>query len=124
MKRLITHKEEAVYRCRHHEFGSMTTKETAERLEISEATVRKIMRNLEKKFPQLFPVLTRDQVFLEYCIISLGLTHQEIAKLLGISKIALTARVMRLKAKGVFLERPKRSLQYENWQDKHVKQKF
>ncbi len=124
MKRIITELEEKVYRCRHQDFEALTTVETAKKLGISEAGVRRSLRNLIKKCPQLFPLLTKQQAFIQKCICERGLTHEEIAALLEVSENALKAQIIRLKKKGIYLEKPRKTVQYGEHMDAQVKNTF
>jgi len=54
--RLITEFEERVFRCRHHDFGALTTKETAVLLGVSERRVRDALARVKKTSARiLFP---------------------------------------------------------------------
>jgi len=62
MKRMITKREEEAYRCRHHDFDGLTMAETAERMGINEQSVSNLLNSMKKKAPQLFPILSKQQV--------------------------------------------------------------
>ena len=124
MKRSMTEKEEKVYRCRHHDFGGLTTRQTVSFLRIREITVQRIIRKLKRDFPHLFPILTQQQLLIRDCICEKGMTHEKIAAALGISLNTLKARIARLKKKGVYFEKPKKTLQYRAYLDDQIRYKF
>jgi len=123
-KRVISKFEEKVIRLCHHDFEGLTQQKAAKQLQCSQALISRTISCLKKKVPQLFPILTKKQIRLRDYIIKNGLTHQEIAMLLGVSKDTVDSRIMALKAKGVCFEKPRKMLQYENWMDGNIKQKF
>lgn len=124
MERVITEFEERIYRLRHQDFEGLTTIETAKQLKISEACVRHNLRNLEKKCPQLFPILTQRQALIRNYIIEGGYSHEQIAILLDISKRTVGVIVATLKKKGVCFERPHRTERYEGYLDNQIRKKF
>ena len=124
MKRLMTIQEENIYRCRSHEFEGLTTKETAKRLNISEACVQRNLRSLKKHFSQLFPILTRRQKFIYDCIVEKGFSHKRIARFLDVSERTIDSMVAVLKIKRVYFEKPHKTIRYETYHDEQVKQRF
>lgn len=123
-ERVMTEQEEKIYRLRHHDFGGLSTRETAGLLKITEANVQQVLRRLEMKCPQLFPILTKRQAFIQDCIVKFGFTHQKIAESLDISEDTVNSIVSILKAKGVCFSRPRKTLRYTEQMDGLIKQKF
>lgn len=124
MTRTITIFEEQVLRLVHHDFAGRTQREAAEQLKCSQSQISDAISRLKQKVPQLFPILTKNQLLIQDCICEKGMTHKEIAVLLGISENTLKARITRLKKKGVDFEKPKRTLQYGEHMDAQVRHKF
>lgn len=58
LKRAITHKEEQAYRMCHHDFGGLSIKEAAKKMGVKVRGVQRLLCNLKKKSPRLFPILT------------------------------------------------------------------
>lgn len=114
----------AVYRCRHQDFERLSTRETAKKLNISEAKVRQTLRHLKKIAPQLFPILSKEQAFIQDCITNKGLNHRQIALLLGNSVNTVDSIVATMKAKNVCFNRPHKTLHYKNYMDNQIVKKF
>ena len=126
MARLISKRQEQVYRLRHHDFAGLSPKETAEHLGITVTHVGRILKEMREKVPQLFPILTRRQADVYYLYVLIGLATNEVAKYLGISRDNVGMRIEGMRKKEVFIpwEHPPR-VQYVTWMHDHqIKQKF
>jgi len=105
MRRHITEDEERCYRLRHHEFEGLTTKETAKKMKISVEKVRRLLKSLKAKVPQLFPILTFRQHLIYWLFTVKGLSQYKIAKYLNTTQSNVWAILKRAKKKGMpFLE--------------------
>jgi len=104
MKRLITEKQEAVYRCRHHDFEGLTEEETAKKLEISIRMVQKHLTNLKKNTPQLFPILSKENAEAWGRWYVGGQTCAEIAEIMGTTEKAILERLQHVKKKMGYTE--------------------
>ncbi|KKN53846.1 hypothetical protein LCGC14_0598050 [marine sediment metagenome] len=125
MKRLITERQEQIYRMRHHDFGGMSTKEVAAELGIIIQAVNEHMHKMRKKAPQLFPILTKRQAEILNLHSQLGLSPKEIGLRLGISDITVRGTLHKLQHPNIFVPGKKgTSAEYETWMDFAVKQKF
>jgi len=124
MTRTITQFEEQVLRLIHHDFEGRTQREAAKQLKCSQSQISDAVSRLKRKAPQMFPILTRQQAFIQKCICEDGLTHQEIAMLLGLNENTLKSRIARLRNKGVSFEKPKRTFQYGEYMDSKIRHKF
>ena len=124
MKRVITELEEKVIRLVHHDFKGLTQAEAAQHLNVSQALISRAILQVKKKASQLFPILTRQQKFIYNCIAREGFSHQGIARLLDVSKDTIDSTIATMKAKGVYFERPYKTIRYETYHDEQVKQKF
>lgn len=101
MVRQVTKLEEQAYRLRHHDFEGLTMKETAERMDVSERTISRLLKNLKQKAPQLFPILTSQQFFIYNCYVGQGMTQQEIAKMLGKTRENITLMLQQMQDNGM-----------------------
>ncbi len=124
MKRLMAKKQEQVYRLRHHDFEGLSTKETAERLKISESSVYRILHGLKKKFPQLFPILNPRQAAIHLYITDCGFTHSEIADIMNISVKTVDRIVEQMRIKEVNFAKPPKTVQYQEYMDSKIKRVF
>ena len=123
----ITKDEIRCYRLRHHEFKGYTTKETAKIMKIAPEKVRTLLKSLQAKAPQLFPVLTYRQHLVYWLYTKKGLSRYKIAAYLGTAYSNVWELLNRAKKKGMpFLE----SIgfgdmaAYEDGMDNHIIYKF
>lgn len=122
MERYITKDEERCYRLRHHEFVGLTTKETAKKMNITSEKVRRLLKSLKTKAPQLFPILTYRQQFICWLYIDKGLSQYKIAKYLNttqsnISAILNRAQIFELQGFGDMVT-------YKEGMDNHIIHRF
>lgn len=104
-QRLITHRQEQIYRMRHHDFDGLSTKQVAIKLGIHSKNVSCQMFAMQKIAPQLFPILTKRQADIYHMFINIGLKQKDIARLLGISKSCIGVLIHRMKHKGMYIPR-------------------
>lgn len=127
MLRKISEQEERVYRLRHHDFGKLTTEETAKKMRISKSKVRRLLKILKAKAPQLFPILSPRQHHIYQLYTDVGLSQRAIAIRLGSTQPNIQAILNRLKKKGMSLLEPHgigNMVAYENGVDEFVIHKF
>jgi len=127
MERQITKQEEQTYRFRHHDFGGLTTKETAVKMGVSKCRVNKVLRNLQRKAPQLFPILTPHQNLVYRMYVGHGLSQSKIAKLLGVKQQAICETINRMRANGVAIVEPEaisEVVSYNSEMDNYITRKF
>ena len=89
-KRTLSHFEEGVFRLCHHDFGGLSIEEAAEKIGCLPGTVKLVLKRVEKKCPQLFPILTPQHraILLMYdkhmsrasIAVALGVTEQGLHK--------------------------------------------
>ena len=124
-QRLITHRQEQIYRMRHHDFAGLTTKQVAGMLDIWPQSVTRHMKEMQKVAPQLFPILTRRQADIYHMFIELGLEQKVIAGILGISKNCVGVLIHRIKNKGMFVPYRRQHVLYmPRAHDHQIRQKF
>lgn len=127
MKRLITEDEERCYRLRHHNFAGFTTGETAKIMGIPTGKIRRLLKGLKAKAPQLFPIITSQQFLIYQLYVDKGLSQHKIATYLHTTQSSISAILNRIKKKGMFF--PKfyglgDTVTYENGMDNHILWKF
>lgn len=112
MKRLISERQEQIYRMRHHNFDGLTTKQVAVMLGITTHSVARHMWEMQKIAPQLFPILTKRQADIYHMFVNVGLEQKVIGRVLGISKSCVGVLIYRIKNKGMFVPRRRRHVYY------------
>ena len=125
MTRHITHRQEQIYRMRHHDFGGMTTKQVAAMLGITTHSIARYMWEMQKIAPQLFPILTRQQADIYHMCVNVGLEQKVIAGILNISKNHVATQIHRLRGKGMYVPRRLHYVLYmPKAHDHQIRQKF
>lgn len=124
MKRTLSQREEQALRLCHHEFEGMTTKLAAKAIGISQRRVQQLLQSIKLKAPQMFPILTKRQTDIRFWITEKGCTLEQTAGILLISRQTVAKTVETLRKKGVCLEKRKPTLQYQNYMDDKMVQKF
>ena len=105
MKRVITERQEEIFRLRHHDFGGMTTKQVAVILGITTHSVARHMWVMQKIAPQLFPILTQRQADIYHMFVNIGLEQKVIGKVLDISLNCVATQIHRFRNKGMYVPR-------------------
>ena len=124
-QRLITHRQEQIYRMRHHDFAGLTTKQVTAMLGITTHSVARHMWEMQKIAPQLFPILTKRQADIYHMFVNVGLEQKVIAGILGISSNCVGVLIHRMKHKGMFVPYKRRHVLYmPRTHDHQIRQKF
>ena len=97
MKRQITKQMEICYRLRHHSFAGTTAKFTAKITGISIRQVNRLMSDMKKISPQLFPILTCEQALLWCRWFDDGLSCSQIAAEAALTERTIQARLQIVK---------------------------
>lgn len=128
MKRLITKRQEQIFRLCHHDFAGLSDKAAAVILDTTASNVRNILATIRRVAPQLFPILTQKQQEVWWLWIDFGLTFREIADYLNISFDAVKNRIKRIQTKleiRVYGHRQQPDVYYTpEIHDHQIKQKF
>ena len=125
--RQITKQEEQAYRLCHHEFEGKTIKEAAVLMSIHVSKVRRLLKSMKRKSPQLFPILTKRQYMILKLYLGNGDSQQIIARKLKTTQSNIAATIQRMKEKGIEgldISGVGNTVSYTPDMDKHVKQKF
>ena len=109
MKRKITEEMERLYRMCHHNFGGMSYADAAKAMGITIRSVYRVLNELRKLAPQLFPILTQEQAtILRAWDTEANLTIEEVAISLGLTEDALNSKMAVIRRKlGVTTPRKK-----------------
>ena len=120
-KRILSHFEEKVLRLVHHDFEGLSVEEAAEKIGCLLGTVKLVLKRVEKKCPQLFPILTPQHraILLMY---DKHMSRASIAVALGISKPMLHKEIVFLREHKFLWNR--KMDQYDPLMDSRVKTKF
>ena len=125
-QRLITHRQEQIYRLRHHDFAGLTTKQVAGMLRITVQCVNRNMKKMEGIAPQLFPILTQRQTDIYVLREVMGMKYPEIGKYLKVTWQTIARTVYYMRKKGMYLQPDclHRVDTYSSWMDSKVRRKF
>lgn len=124
MNRKVTKDEELAYRLCHHEFAGHTVSAAAAIMGIKPSKIYRLLANLKKKAPHLFPILTQKEHAVYKTYIQ-GFTQIEIARLFNHSQSDIQATLKRIERKGFpMLDARAETVRYNPNMDKHIKEKF
>jgi len=124
-KRLITKRQEQIFRLVHHNFGGLSQVEAAKKLGISPSTISTTLTACKKIMPQMFPILTKLEAKYYRLYTIEGWSVKEIADRLNKSQTTIYEGFQRIKDKGISCLKTKgRLLSYDSSMDADVKQKF
>lgn len=127
MKNRIIRLESRAYRYCHHEFEHLTVTEAAAKMEISDSKVRRLLKSLKRKAPQLFPILTKQQFQVYRMITEHGLTQMVIATIFEVEQSTISKMVSKMKADGMpglDVKGLGDTVSYDKSMDKYIQQKF
>jgi len=124
MERNLTYYEEAVYRLHSPDFCGLTRKQITETLFVSRRMVDGVLKNLEAKAPQLFPILTVKQNLVKICFMQLGRDRDTTSFVLGLSVKSVDGIIKTLRGKGVCLPRRTKTVPYRDYMDNSVRHRY
>ena len=123
----VTKLEEQAYRLCHHKFDGLTMSEAATRMGLRIHIVRRLLKSMERKAPQLFPILTQRQYKIYRWYVESGLSQKLIAIALGTTQSSIAATIKRMKDKkvtGLDIDGIGDVVQYDSSMDVHIRRKF
>ena len=88
-KRLITKKQEEIFKLCHHDFEGLSQTEAAERLGITQSAVLQALACVEKVLPQFFPILTKQEAQIYHYYMAEGWEVDEISEYTGLTHNAV-----------------------------------
>lgn len=94
-KRRICEETEACYKLVHHEFEGKSVKEAAKIMAVSEATVKRLLAEMEKIAPQCFPIIPRAEWSLWQAWLD-NTTISDLAMEQGCSERTINRRIAKL----------------------------
>ena len=121
MKRILSKFEEHIIRLCHHDFGGLSIGDTAAKIDITVPKLRGKLRQIKRKCPQLFPILT-PQCQAILMMYDKHMSRISIAAALGISEKSLIKKITFLREHKFLWDR--KVDQYSPSMDSHVKIKF
>jgi len=122
MKRIISKREEECYRLCHSDFNGLSINDTACRMKITRKAVLRLLKNIERKAPQLLPVLTPRQRLVLMCL-EKGESSADIAEATGIADTHIRDTVKFLCDRG-FITAPVEIIRYSPKMDGKIKERF
>lgn len=125
MRRVISKRQEQIYRMLHHGFNGLAVKQVAAMLGLTPACITHHMRQMKKIAPQLFPILTKKQADVYYLYVHAGQAISDIAKALNITIYVVKNRIYEMRRKGMFISwMQSKRMRYHPWMDFEIKIKF
>lgn len=121
--RLITERQEEIFRLVHQDFEGLSTKDAAKKLGITVSTIQHTLKVVEKKIPMMFPILTKRQKEM-YDLLDDGLTYIEVAELTNTTEGNVGAFVTKLHKKGYHLNRRVSTIRYQSYMDGDIREVF
>ena len=124
-KRLITEKQEQALRLCHQDFGGLTQKEAAAKMNISPRALGKLLSRVKEILPDYFPILTKHEAKIYHYYMVEGWEVDEISEYTKLSQNAIYLTLQRAKNKGMFFTEARgRVLSYTPDMDINVIHKF
>jgi len=123
-KRLITKRQEEALRLCHQDFEGLEQAEAAERMNISQQAICKLLARVKKIMPDYFPILTKLEAQVYHYYMIEGWEVNDIAEYIEKSPDAIYKALQGARAKGKFFRGKGKMLQYKPWMDAQVKHKF
>lgn len=121
----ITKDEETAYRLCHHNFAGLTIQAAANVMDTSVKEIRLLLKTLENKAPQLFPILGRRQAEI-WGLYESGWSETSIAEKLELSDSTVRDTIMKVRKKlniSVVRHKPK-VLSLTKEMESHIVRKF
>ena len=124
-KRLITKREEQIFKLVHHDFGGLSQVEAAQQLGISRSTISHALARVKKTLPQYFPILTKLEAKCYHYYMIEGWSVFDIAEYMDKSQNMIYETLHRARDKGMFFTEAKgRVLSYDESMDAKIKEQF
>ena len=99
MTRKITNEMEQLYRLVHHDFSGLSYAEAAEVMGVSVRSVYRILAEMKKIAPQLFPILSKDQAEIWRYWHGEGLTYRTIAGMMELTEDVVCSKITTIRRK-------------------------
>jgi predicted ArsR family transcriptional regulator len=106
-KRIISQREETAYRLCHQDFDGLPVDHAATRMGISRKAVLRLLKNVERKAPQLTPVLTPSQRLILMLTRDSGQTPKQISATTALSEEYIRRIIRFLEARGFIMPKAK-----------------
>lgn len=124
-KRLITERQERIFRACHHYFDGLSQAEAAMKLHVSQQTISNTLKQVEKVLPEFFPLLTKLEIKCYHLYAAEGWDVEAIAEYLNTTPNSVYKALQRARDKGMCFTEPRgRVLSYSPEMDDSVKERF
>ncbi len=124
IKPKLTDKQIQAYKLCSGEFEGLPTVDAAVRMKITPQAVNRLLKRAEEKCPELFPLLTGQEVNVKALLVA-GWANTDIANKLqvGLSRVSQIIGSIYEKS-GTTCVRPIQIIRYETWMDSQIRRKF
>lgn len=124
-ERLITKRQEQIFRLCHHDFEGLTQVEAAKRLGVVQSVIAESLEYTKKVFPQYFPIFTKFEMECYHYYMVDGWSVADIVEYLEKTENAVYKALQRVRSKGAHFAGPTgRVLSYDESMDNNVEHKF
>jgi len=124
MKKNLSDKQEQAYRLVSGDFDGLPVVEAAKRMGITPQAVNRLLNRAEAACPQLFPLLTKQEVDVK-ALLAIGWTKLEIADQLRVCLSRVRQIIVAVNDKqGTTRLPPIKTVRYEPWMDDKIRKKF
>lgn len=124
MKSKLTNKQIQAYKLCSGEFEGVSTVEAAVQMKITPQAVNRLLKRAEEKCPELFPILTKQEVTVKVLLI-LDWSNVDMANKLQVSLSRISQIIWSINEKqGTACSKPVKMLRYETWMDSQIRRKF
>ncbi len=124
MKKNLSDKQEQAYRLVSGDFDGLPVVEAAKRMGISPQAVNRLLNRAEVACPQLFPLLTKQEVDVK-ALLAIGWTNSEIADQLQVCLSRVRQIIGAINDKqGTVRLPPVKIVRYQPFMDSQIKEKF
>ena len=124
MKKLSSKQIEAIT-LRSGELGGLTVAETAEKMNITERAVQRLLKSAEQICPQVFPLITKQEADV-LALLEIGWSNDAIEEQLDLSESRVSQVIGSLheKGRGIADSSPVEILRYQPHMDNKIVEKF
>ncbi len=124
MGKKLTDKQIRAYKLRSGDFEGLSVVEAAAKMGVTRQAVTLLLKRAEESCPELFPILTKQEVNVKTLLV-LGWTNEDIADKLQVNLSRISQVIRKTNEKqGTTCGRPVKMLKYETWMDSKIRERF